>query len=304
MSEPSTRGPEREAAAPPPHIESDRAMLEEVDEYFEVGACVDPGDVVVDVGANVGAFAMRVAERTDGRVTIHCFEPAPITFVTLQQNVASHPELRQAKSTTSCLALTRPDVAGEERAFYYFERIPTNSTYDIDDKRAEYQAFFAGKAAQIDSVLSSRVPLVGSLLGLAVRRTIEAVCHRDNRFGVWLADRATGLRVISCQTQSLERWAEENGVDRIDLLKVDVEGAELDVLLGCGSKWPIIRSVVLEAHDRDGRIESIVALLEENGLTSIRRLRPRVSERSGLDNVILIAHRADDERQKRVSVQA
>ena len=120
---------------------------------------------------------------------------------------------------------------------------------------------------------------------------MSAAIWTHSRLGVWLADRVTGLRVISCKTDSLEHWADAQGVTRIDLLKIDVEGAELDVLLGCGAKWPIIRSVALEAHDRDGRLDAIESLLRKHGLTSLRRFKPKITESTGLDNVVLVAHR-------------
>src|SRR6185369_8113286 len=154
-----------------------------------------------------------------------CFEPAPEIFAKLEENRRSHHALRQATTTLSRVALTAPEHAGRDRAFYYFARIPTNSTYDLDDKRAEYEAYFFGKAQRIQAWLTFFVPIVGARLGRLVRALIERACSRHNRVHVWLADRATGLRVLTCATDSLERWVERHRVERIDLLKIDVEGA-------------------------------------------------------------------------------
>ncbi len=53
----------------------------------------------------------------------------------------------------------------------------------------------------------------------------------------------------------------------VDLLKVDVEGGELDVLLGIdAAHWPLIRQVILEAHDFNGRLAAICDLLSSHGL--------------------------------------
>ena len=272
--------------------EGTRALAAEVDEYFAAGARVEPGDVVVDVGANVGTFAMRAAERTGGRVTVHCFEPAPATFARLEQNRRAHPTLRSATTTLSRVALTSTELAGQARDFYYFARIPTNSTYDIGDKRAEYQAFFVGRARRVEAWLSRFVPLVGARVGRRVHAFVEDASSGDNRFGVWLADRVTGMRVLRCETDSIERWAARTGVERIDLLKIDVEGAELDVLAGCGAMWPRIRSVVLETHERGGRVAAIEALLQAHGFGPVQRMKPKITEDTGLDNMLLVAHRA------------
>jgi FkbM family methyltransferase len=53
----------------------------------------------------------------------------------------------------------------------------------------------------------------------------------------------------------------------IDLLKIDVEGAEIDVLHGIDPQhWPLIRHMVMEVHDLDGRLEEACDLLRDRGL--------------------------------------
>jgi FkbM family methyltransferase len=54
---------------------------------------------------------------------------------------------------------------------------------------------------------------------------------------------------------------------RVDLLKVDVEGAELDILLGIDPQhWALIDQVVIEVQDLAGRLEDMCDLLIEHGL--------------------------------------
>src|SRR5262249_25609402 len=63
----------------------------------------------------------------------------------------------------------------------------------------------------------------------------------------------------------------EQGVERINLLKIDVERAEEDVLRGIEEgDWEKIDQIVLEAHDEDGagrqgRVREIVKRLEREG---------------------------------------
>jgi FkbM family methyltransferase len=53
----------------------------------------------------------------------------------------------------------------------------------------------------------------------------------------------------------------------IDLLKIDVEGAEIEVLHGIDAQhWPQVRRVVMEVHDLDGRLEEACDLLRGRGL--------------------------------------
>jgi FkbM family methyltransferase len=46
-----------------------------------------PGDVFVDVGANVGLFTLLAAERVKNTGRVFAFEPSPTTFQRLQENV-------------------------------------------------------------------------------------------------------------------------------------------------------------------------------------------------------------------------
>ena len=54
--------------------------------------------------------------------------------------------------------------------------------------------------------------------------------------------------------------------DRVDLLKIDAEGAELRVLRGVSAgDWPKIDQVVVEVHDLDGRLAEVRSLLQAAG---------------------------------------
>jgi hypothetical protein len=53
-------------------------------------------------------------------------------------------------------------------------------------------------------------------------------------------------------------------------LKIDVEGAEWDVLRGIDeAHWPLIRQIVVEAHDVDGRVDRVRDLLLSKGYSVI-----------------------------------
>ncbi len=270
---------------------SEAALREEVDEYFQIGARVRAGDVVVDVGANVGAFALAAAEQVDGDLTLHCFEPAAPTFEVLRENFRAHPLLQRARHTLHCAALTRPDQAGAERDFYFFKRFPTDSTYDLVGKRLEFERFFAGHAARLEREMSV-VPVIGRALGGGARAVIERLSSPQCPAGVWLTDRFTGLSTQRCWTDSLGGWARAGQVPRVDLLKVDVEGAELHVLEGVDGFWPRVRQVVVETNEHGGMRQRVTDLLRAKGFCAIEAFRPRLAALRGTDNVLLRASRA------------
>jgi FkbM family methyltransferase len=53
---------------------------------------------------------------------------------------------------------------------------------------------------------------------------------------------------MEIQTETLEAWAERSRVDRIDVLKLDVQGAELAVLRGAGALVAGVRALDLEVE--------------------------------------------------------
>jgi hypothetical protein len=83
----------------------------------------------------------------------------------------------------------------------------------------------------------------------------------------YLAERFKA-QTFACSLRPLSDVIAEAGVDRIDLLKVDVQKAELDVLLGLAdADWPKVRQVVVEVHDTDGRLAGLSQMLAERGFT-------------------------------------
>lgn len=63
----------------------------------------------------------------------------------------------------------------------------------------------------------------------------------------------------------------------VDLLKMDVEGAEPDVLRGIDeAHWPLIRQIVMEVQDLDGRLAAVTEILESHGMTLNVRVAPLI----------------------------
>jgi FkbM family methyltransferase len=130
-------------------------------------AAVRPGDVVLDIGANLGAYTMLFAQWVGARGHVYAFEPAPDA----RRGLARHVELNAVGDRVTLLGDAMSAAEGVAR-FHAMGPRGDNRLAAIDDDRS-----------------------------IEVRTTtIDAFCGRQ------------GLRP--------------------GLIKIDVEGAELDVLRG------------------------------------------------------------------------
>lgn len=277
------------------HRQSKHALEElftEIDDYFETGVTVRAGDTVFDVGANIGAFAIVAAQRCHGDLAIHCFEPAPALFSALSENARVNPWLKKARHELHNLALAAPEDAGKTASLYYFERLPTDSTMDMEQKRREFRQFFEHKAKVFRTRVERRVPgRVGRAIGRAATTGMDL--WLASRAQVWVADKVTGVQHVECKQDAMSRVVARHKIRRIDLLKVDVEGFELKVLEGIDrDTWPLIRQVAIETDGRPEQTEAILRILKDAGFDAPRMAPTKVAHERGLANLIVSAVRS------------
>jgi FkbM family methyltransferase len=135
----------------------------------EVAAAIDalctPGWVVLDIGANIGAHALRLGRRIGTAGCVYAFEPTSYAFEKLERNVALNPTLRI---------------------------IP------------------------VRAALSDRsVPA-------------QTISYRSS----WRTDGQRSVQSSVVDFVRLDDWCAQRGVDRIDLIKIDVDGNEYSVVTG------------------------------------------------------------------------
>lgn len=72
---------------------------------------------------------------------------------------------------------------------------------------------------------------------------------------------------VTASVERLSSFLEEGRT--VDLLKVDVEGAELEVLQGIDDEhWGLVQQAVLEVQDLDNQLKDVVDLLESRGMST------------------------------------
>ncbi len=85
-----------------------------------------------------------------------------------------------------------------------------------------------------------------------------------------LADDAAEAQRFEVEVLPLDAWLTDVGAGPVDLLKIDVEGAEADVLAGAAATLAHTARVVLEWHG-PGRLEAVCAVLAAAGLGLVHR---------------------------------
>jgi len=99
---------------------------------------------------------------------------------------------------------------------------------------------------------------------------------------------------VTVEVDTVDRVAGKYGINRIDLLKIDVEGLELDVLEGARNSLAFVDRVVVEYHSLDlGR--RVVERFAQHGLTTVLDERMYSGDETkyrGVGRGLLFARRA------------
>jgi len=139
---------------------------------------VKPGDVVFDIGANIGAHTLGIAQSVGSSGKVYAFEPADFAFAKLKRNLALNPELDARTLPQQILLAANLTERSEPRIYASW---PLESDANVH-------------------------PRLRSRLVSAERAVVE----------------------------TLDNFILREGITRLDLIKMDVDGHELPVLQGAG----------------------------------------------------------------------
>ena len=99
----------------------------------------------------------------------------------------------------------------------------------------------------------------------------------------------SGAQRFHCELRTISDIIQQNALSRVDLLKIDVEGEELEVLRGIAPEhWPLIRQVVAEVYDQDDRLKIVREMLLSRGLSQITIEQERGFEGLPLHNIFAV----------------
>jgi amino acid adenylation domain-containing protein/FkbM family methyltransferase len=203
--------------------------------YLRHGISIPRGACVVDAGASIGLFSLFAGRMAEG-VQVFAFEPVPRIFQTLRLNAEIHGGIR----AFDC-GLSR-ESRQAQITFYPHLTLMSSLYADLREEQQVVRSFLR----QSQAAGGERAPEGRLLEELLENRLVQ--------------------EIVTVELRRLSDVLREQALDRVDLLKIDVQKSEHDVLAGIDDEdWPKIRQVVLEVHDTGGRLSEITALLAARG---------------------------------------
>jgi FkbM family methyltransferase len=201
--------------------------------YTRGGITIADGDCIVDIGANIGMFALYAMQHHKD-LKIYCVEPVPAIHQALQANVGN-----AGMNHNNTVHLIKSGISHTHmsRDITFYPHVPGNSTVYPVPKRQEGK-LIAGSLCMAHIWKWDKVGCLLMLLLYPWRRKLfekhwRRACRRKHS--------------VTCDFIPLSTLIEDNDLHTIDLLKIDVEGSELDVLTGIAERhWDRIRQIVLE----------------------------------------------------------
>lgn len=245
--------------------------------YFKHGISLDgiAAPVVIDAGANIGLFSLFIAQQFP-TAKVYGAEPVPLLHEAASRNTAPFKDRVQ---------LFRGGLG----------KAPGTAAFSIDPgfsagssmhrEVIEEEAFRSGifaivRASVLDFGLVGTLPkpvanAVAAILGVPVLNIAFVILILPLLVLFVLFELPRPKKIaVTCDVVTvpalLQRFGAANA--HIDFLKVDVEGAEWDVLLGIDdATWARIDQVIVEVHNLEGgtRLETVKALLRSKGFASV-----------------------------------
>ena len=238
-----------------------------IDGYFQHGVAIKDGDTIVDVGANIGIFGIRACAKYPN-IRVFAFEPIPDIFEVLKANADKF-----GKGRFFALPYGVSDTEGTA-VFTYYPNSPALSTAHNEMWKNDPEMFVDAVKGSLDDA-----PKAYRWVRFMPRFVIRLIANYLR----------SGTKEFECKLIPVSKIIKEHQIEKIDLLKIDCEGAELYALKSIEeSDWDKVQQVVVEVHDHEGRLEYVQNMLRDKGFKKITTDREKALEKTDLFNVYAV----------------
>ena len=245
--------------------ETEAIVLDEhIKGYLNLGISIKENDTIIDVGANIGVLGVRLSKKFKN-INIYSFEPIPIIHNVLAKNA----EISLNKNfKTFRVGISNKN---EEINFTYYPNSPALSTSKPEIWEKNNDSFLAAVEGSITNVTVKFwwAKLIPNFFIPLIAKYLKA-----------------NQQQVQSQVITLSNFIEMKEIKKIDLLKIDCEGEELNVLQGIKKNhWKKIKSVVMEVYEIDNSFELAKNILSTNGFKNIKSEKERGFEKTQLINI-------------------
>lgn len=241
--------------------------------YLQHGIRLEQGDTVVDVGGNIGFFALFAAQQVGPTGQVVSAEPIPTLHEKLVYNIESHQKwcAAQGVPTASITPILAGVGSGQQQTMeftFYTAAAGWSTMYpDNEEVQGAMQVFLEQSLSGLQGIDSSLLTSAGQLLQSTAPKWVTRPIER-----LFVQNMLRQQEKHVCSMTTISEIMQRHGLQHISLLKIDVERAELDVLSGVSlSDWQRISQLVMEVHDVQDRLQQITKLLKHDaGFTSVK----------------------------------
>ena len=237
--------------------------------YTRHGVVLSDGMCVVDLGANLGLFSLWCTLQARELRIVAC-EPIPPLAELARRNLAG-----ASASRVTLLACGLGDSQATREVSYY-PRATACSTLYAAATEEQMPELYSGTEIRLADLWS--IHKGAFLLGLAVWPIYPWV--RRQLVRRVLSKALSERQDHPCPFTTLSALIDEHELDRIDLLKIDVQGSESQILAGIRDEhWDRIGSIAMEVNRFLGPQPSpdLFRLLTERGFRTTREDDPAIA---------------------------
>jgi FkbM family methyltransferase len=221
--------------------------------YLQEGVSILPGDIVLDVGANIGLFTLFAAKQG---AQVYAYEPVPPTFEVLQYNTRLH----HLESVAHTRKIGISDRVEERLMFHY----PSCSVCDSWTAQDDLFELMSENWENTLSLLKVADPDQYKAISSLGSKTLQEGAVRE------IMEKLSASPVqIKCEFDTLSGVIARENIQSIGLLKLDAELADWEILNGLKVEdWPRIRQLAMEVH-LESDVVPISHFLSERGFGQI-----------------------------------